>query len=110
MPLRSDYEHALVVLEGAAVVDGAVVTPGQLAYLGIGRDELHLTADARTRAMLIGGVPCHERLLMWWNYVARSRDEITAAHADWTTVGERFGHVDSPLPRIDTGPPPWATT
>ena len=107
MPLRADYEHALVVLNGQTVIDGTVVTPGHLAYLGVGRDELHLTTPTRTNAMLIGGVPCNERLLMWWNYVARTRDEITAAHADWSAAAERFGHVDSPLPRIDTGPPPW---
>ena len=107
MPLRADYEHALVVLDGHTVIDGALVAPGQLAYLGAGRDELHLTTDTRTRAILIGGIPSPERLLMWWNYVARTRDEITAAHADWTAASERFGHVGSPLPRIDTAPPPW---
>jgi len=107
MPLRADYEHALVVLDGHTVIDGALVAPGQMAYLGVERDELHLTTDTRTRAMLIGGIPSPERLLMWWNYVARTRDEITAAHADWTTASERFGHVGSPLPRIDTAPPPW---
>ena len=66
-----------------------------------------LTTDTRTRAMLIGGIPSPERLLMWWNYVARTRDEIAAAHADWAAASERFGHVGSPLPRIDTAPPPW---
>jgi hypothetical protein len=44
---------------------------------------------------------------MWWNFVARTRDEITSAHTDWTRRSERFGHVDSRLPRIDTDPPPW---
>jgi hypothetical protein len=47
------------------------------------------------------------RLLMWWNFVPRTRDEITSAHREWTQRAERFGHVDSPLPRIDVGPPPW---
>ena len=39
VPLRADYEHALVVLEGRVMVDGVVVEPGVLAYLGLGRDE-----------------------------------------------------------------------
>jgi hypothetical protein len=44
---------------------------------------------------------------MWWNFVARTRDEITTAHRDWTERAARFGHVDSRLPRYETAPPPW---
>ena len=51
-PLRPDYEHALVVFAGACVVDGAAVEPGHLAYLGVGRDEIALTTDVPTRALL----------------------------------------------------------
>jgi hypothetical protein len=44
---------------------------------------------------------------MWWNYVARSRDEIILAHRDWLAGAERFGSVRSPLPRIVIDGPPW---
>jgi hypothetical protein len=44
---------------------------------------------------------------MWWNDVARTRDEISAAHEAWSSGSERFGTVDSPLPRIDAPGPPW---
>ncbi len=107
IPLRPDYEHGLVVLTGACTIDGANVTPGHLAYLGVGRDEITLTTDEPTRALLVGGVPFDEAVLMWWNYVARTRDEITTAHHDWTQQAARFGHVDSQLPRYEIGPPPW---
>ena len=107
MSLRPDYEHGLVVLTGACSVDGADVAPGHLAYLGVGRDEITLTTDEPTRALLVGGVPFDEAVLMWWNYVARTRDEITDAHRDWTERAARFGHVDSELPRYEIGPPPW---
>ena len=108
VPLRPDYEHALVVLTGAVHVDGCVVEPGHLAYLGVGRDELGLTAGSPTRALLVGGVPFDEPVLMWWNFVARTRDEILDAHADWTATDDRFGTVASTLPRIEVGPPPWS--
>lgn len=107
LPLRTDYEYALVVFAGAVTVDGSVVEPGHLAYLGLGRDELALTARAPARALLIGGVPFDEAVLMWWNYVARTRDEILTAHDDWAAGAARFGRVDSALPRIDMSPPPW---
>ncbi len=107
IPLRTDYEHALVVFTGACLVDGAVVEPGHLGYLGVGRDEVTLTAEEPTRALLVGGVPFDEPVLMWWNFVARTRDEINTAHRDWTAGAARFGHVDSPLARYDADPPPW---
>jgi hypothetical protein len=56
---------------------------------------------------LLGGLPLEERILMWWNYVARTREEISDAHAAWTARSERFGVPASSLAAIDTGPPPW---
>ncbi len=107
LPLRGDHEHALVVLDGAVLIDGAALTPGRLAYLGLGRDEIGLTTEAPARALLIGGVPFDEPVIMWWNFVARTRDEVIAAHRDWTAEGARFGRVDSRLSRIEVEPPPW---
>jgi quercetin 2,3-dioxygenase len=86
------------------------VGPGHLVYLGMGREELRLTATEATRALLVGGLPFAEKLLMWWNFVARTRDEITDAHLGWAAGDERFGSVRSRLRRIDVGPPPWAAT
>ncbi len=106
-PLEHHHEYALVVLDGSAFVDGVELAPGRLGYLGIGRDELAISATGTARALLIGGVPLPDELVMWWNYVARSRDEITAAHRAWTEDDGRFGEVASDLSRIVVDPPPW---
>jgi redox-sensitive bicupin YhaK (pirin superfamily) len=108
LPLDPAFEHALVVSDGSLAVGATVVTPGHLGYLGVGRDEVAIETAERCRALLIGGTPFTEPLLMWWNYVARTREEITTAHAQWLGAGDRFGDVASPLPRIVTGGPPWA--
>ena len=108
LPLRPDYEHALVVLTGAVQVHGTTAVPGELVYLAPGFDELHLTVDSPTRALLLGGIPLDDPVLIWWNFVARTRDEISAAHRDWTEGHERFGHVDSSRPRTDVDPPIWS--
>jgi redox-sensitive bicupin YhaK (pirin superfamily) len=100
VPLQAEHEHALVVLGGAVEIDGTVVEPGHLAYLGTDRDELVVETRRPTRAMLLGGVPFPEEILMWWNYVARRADEIEAANAAWNGRDERFGVVRSPLDRI----------
>ena len=107
LELRPDFEYALVVLDGAIEATSTVMGPGHLGYLGTGRSELTVTATTPTRAMLIGGVPFPDPLVMWWNYVARTRDEVVAAHHDWTTRAPRFGPVASPLSPVDVAPPPW---
>ncbi len=101
VPLDPGFEHALVVLEGALAVEGAAVAPGTLAYLGQGRDGVVLdpTGDG-ARALLLGGAPFGEDIVMGWNFVARSRDEIDRAAADWNAGSDRFGVVASGLPRI----------
>jgi redox-sensitive bicupin YhaK (pirin superfamily) len=76
-------------------------------YLGTGRDGVSLSAPAGSRLFLLGGVPLGETLLMWWNLVARTPDEIAAAAADWR--GGRFAPVADyngpplPAPPLDVG-------
>ncbi|MCU1354752.1 MAG: Pirin domain protein [Acidimicrobiales bacterium] len=108
IPVEATSEHALVVLTGAIEVDGQRVEPGHLAYLGLGRDELPFTVSEPTRALVLGGEPFPDQLLMWWNFVARTRDEIMEAWEDWQVADDRFGVVASSLDRIPVGPPPWA--
>jgi hypothetical protein len=57
---------------------------------------------------LLGGVPFEESVLIWWNYVARSRDEVSLAGAQWNAGDDRFGRVDSALARITSPVPPWS--
>ena len=107
VPLRPDFEYALVVMRGAVAVDGTQATPGHLAYLGLGRDEVRLDVTEPARAILLGGEPFAEPLLMWWNFVARTRDEIDDAYASWRDQDDRFGRVRSSLPVIPAAAPFW---
>jgi redox-sensitive bicupin YhaK (pirin superfamily) len=112
VPLQPGYEHALLVLEGAVRVasgtgEGDVVEPGTLGYLGEGREELALEVADGARALLLGGAPFGEQLFMWWNFVARSREEVDAAQAEWEAGGERFGRVATALARVPAPRPAW---
>lgn len=111
VPLRRDFEYALVSTVGEATVAGLRVAPGALLYLGTGRDALTLEAAA-VRLFLIGGAPFTEPLVMWWNLVARDHDEIVAARADWEAArqgatGTRFALVpDAFYPPLPAPPMP----
>jgi quercetin 2,3-dioxygenase len=102
--LAASHEHVIFVAAGLARVDGAgegtVLRPGQLLYLDPGREQVGVSAAAGSRLFLLGGVPLGEQLLMWWNLVARTPEEIKAAVADWREgrFGPVAGYDGEPLP------------
>ena len=95
IPLQPAFEHALVPLQGAWELAGHALAIDTLHYLGSGRRELVLSAQAEpSYILLLGGAPFGEAILMWWNFVARTTDEIVAAREDWQ-AGRRFGEVEA---------------
>jgi quercetin 2,3-dioxygenase len=92
LPLEPDFEHAVLVASGQVDVDGVPLTPGAMLYLGAARRDLRLSTPTGARALLLGGEPFAEQIVMWWNFVARSGDEVAAAREQWMT-GTRFGAV-----------------
>lgn len=101
------FEHALVVLEGQVVVDGEPLSVGELGLLDTGADEVGLRTDGPARWLIIGGEPFEARVQMWWNFVGRTREEMTVAVAEWNDGHERFGEVRSDLARIAAPATPW---
>ena len=100
VPLQPAFEHAALVLVGAASVAGERLAPGTLLYFGPAREALTIQVDAAARILLIGGAPFEEELLIWWNFVARTPEEMVAATAAWK-AGRHFGAVHgSPSPPL----------
>ena len=98
--LRADFEYGLMVLEGelALDLDGEPLgsaQPGELIYLAPGAQDLTLDARAPARALLLGGPPFPEPVLLWWNFVGRSGEEIQRYAAEWNARedGGIFGQV-----------------
>jgi len=85
------------------------VGPGSLAYLGQDRDELAVGAEGSARLLVLGGEPFESPIQMWWNFVGRTRDEMTEAVTEWNAAGDRFGDTGSAMPRIPAPPTPWRT-
>ncbi len=107
LELRTDFEYALIVLEGALSTDSVTLQPGQLGYLSTGLHEIGLEAYEPSRVMLLGGLPFESEILMWWNFVGRTREEIDLAFDEWRMNDGRFGDVASPLARIAAPLPYW---
>jgi redox-sensitive bicupin YhaK (pirin superfamily) len=107
LPLDPAYEHVLVVLRGTLLVEGRLVERTRSAYLGIGRTTVGIASPEGARVLLLGGVPFGEELLMWWNFVGRSREEVAEASAEWEEGADRFGRVATKLARVPAPPLPW---
>jgi redox-sensitive bicupin YhaK (pirin superfamily) len=94
VPLDPAYEHLLVPLAGAVRVCDEDVATGQAVYLGTDRDHLDLELTADARVLLLGGLPFEEEIVMWWNFVARTHEEIEQARLQWNAGGDpTFGEV-----------------
>src|SRR3954452_21339132 len=93
VPLEPHFEYGLLASSGAATVEGAPLDRGAMLYLGTGRRTLRLTAEEPTRLLLLGGEPFEEQLVMWWNFVGRSGEEIADYAEQWNAESGRFGAV-----------------
>jgi redox-sensitive bicupin YhaK (pirin superfamily) len=69
IPLEPGFEYGLLASSGATAVAGP------------------------TRLLLLGGEPFDERIVMWWNFVGRSGEEIAAYAEQWNAESDRFGAV-----------------
>ena len=92
IPLTPAFEHAILVLDGECSINGQSLQPRMLYYLGTMRFAAAFASQHGARVLLIGGPPFPEQILMWWNFVARTQEEIAQARADWEQH-ERFGDV-----------------
>jgi hypothetical protein len=109
IPSDPSFEYAVVPIDRSVKVGEAIVEPGWLALVPIGTETLPIEASGEdARCLVVGGEPLGEPIEMWWNFVARSKDEITEAWRAWQSHDtDRFGPVPSKLARIDAPTPPW---
>jgi redox-sensitive bicupin YhaK (pirin superfamily) len=90
------FEHGLLVDSGHVDFDGVRLDRAVLGVrdAGSGHLRLHNPTDEPARVMLLGGEPFDEGIVMWWNFIARSHEEIVELARVWNTEGQdRFGRV-----------------
>lgn len=77
------FEHGVLVDTGAVLADADPIAKDELGYLAPGRDRITLRASEDSRVLLIGGPPFGEQIVMWWNFVGRSHDDVVEYRAAW---------------------------
>ena len=87
------FEHGVLLDSGSVVVAGRQVKPAELAYVEHGRSALRVEAVESSRLVLLGGPPFGEQIVMWWNFVGRTHDDVVRAREEWQAQITRDGSV-----------------
>lgn len=103
LPLEPDFEYAAVAVEAGLTVDGVDLPIGSLLHLGTGRRALPVGGHGRL--MLLGGEPFGEQIVMWWNLLGRSHEEIESFREQWQAADRRFGTVPGWRDERTSAPP-----
>ena len=93
--VEAGFEHGLLVDIGAVEMDGVLIEKDAMGVrdAGLGHLRLHNPTDRDARLMLLGGEPFEEGIVMWWNFIGRSHEEIVELREAWQAGDERFGDV-----------------
>lgn len=102
VPVSSTSEHGVLVDRGTVSVNSQPVDPHELAYCPPGPEHLDLSAGAEgVRLLVLGGPPFGEQIVMWWNFVARTHEEIVEAVQEWEaeldTAGDETSRSSGPF-------------
>ena len=89
IPVAVDHEHGILLDFGSLRVDSTLLGVGELGCLGPGSSVMVLHAVTDSRVLLIGGEPLGEPIVMWWNFVGRSHEEIAEFQRQWNAENAR---------------------
>ncbi|MFM6977341.1 MAG: pirin-like C-terminal cupin domain-containing protein, partial [Micrococcales bacterium] len=92
-------------VEGSVIVNEEWVPNSSLQYLSVteAADGIELKSTEPVTLLLLAGVPFGEKILMWWNFIARTQTEIHEMRDQWNSHLEtqegkaRFGVFDDSI-------------
>nr|WP_202388011.1 pirin family protein [Nocardioides flavescens] len=94
LDLDAAFEHGVLVDRGEVVVAGERVARHELAYLAPGTGSTVLEVEADARLLVLGGPPFGEPIVMWWNFVGRTHEEVVGFREEWQAqLGEGEGEL-----------------
>jgi redox-sensitive bicupin YhaK (pirin superfamily) len=134
VPLAAGFEMAVLVDTGSVVLSGTELAWGELGVVEAagssgsagsrGADGAASGADAGgaprhpgsvvvqagprgARVLVLGGEPFREEVVMWWNFIGRSHEDVVAAREEWEASGVgRFGQVKGYVGEVSRIPAP----
>lgn len=96
-PIEPDFEYGVLAVEGDVSVNTNRVVSGQLHYIPQGGQQISLSSSNEAKLMLLGGQPFTEKIVMWWNFIGRSHDEIVKMREEWQSHSPQFPDFDDQI-------------
>jgi redox-sensitive bicupin YhaK (pirin superfamily) len=108
LDVAAGFEHGVLVDAGPVVVEGTELGRAELGYTTPGRRSLSVgnPGDRPARVVLLGGEPFPEPVVMWWNFIGRTHEEIAGYRAEWEARSARFGEVEGYAGEVQHLPAP----
>lgn len=91
LALNPKFEYGFMVLEGEATVNGHELNDDNFLFIEPGVDKIQVELAANSRVLLLGGEPFESPILLWWNFVGRTQQELAEARQQWVEGHARFG-------------------
>lgn len=101
LELDASFEYGILADGPGIRVHGTELELAQLAYMPPGQRAVTISADRPARFMLLGGEPFGEDIVMWWNFIGRSHDEVVAARDDWMSAVGQYGSDGAPISGVE---------
>ena len=108
--LDAGYEHGFLCDTGSLAAGGAMAQPGEIMFQPAGASAITLKASPSepTRVLVLGGKPFGEQIVMWWNFIGRSHEEVAAFREEWQR--QRSGRTPGVPGRYGAFPDVWQHT
>ena len=91
------YEHGFLCDTGTLTVGAVTAKPGEIVFQPVGASTVTVTAgDDDARMLVLGGAPFGERIVMWWNFIGRTHEEIVAFREQWQHEREAAARGEAP--------------
>lgn len=82
------FEYGVLNVGESLEINGQTLAFGELAYIPTGTTSAEITSSGEKHFLLLGGKPFGEKILMWWNFIGRTHEEIVAARELWNSHDE----------------------
>jgi len=105
LAVEEGFEYGIFVVAGAVVAESTTVGVDQLLYLGANRRNLRIRSHYGGRVIMLGGEPFAEDIVMWWNFIGRSHQEIVEFRSAWEEREARFPPIVSRSEKAMEAPP-----
>jgi redox-sensitive bicupin YhaK (pirin superfamily) len=105
LSVAESFEYGIFVVGGSVVAEATAAGVDQLIYLGDSRRSIRLRSPHGGRVIMLGGQPFVEDVVMWWNFIGRSHEEIVGFRTAWESRDPRFPPIVSRAEKVMEAPP-----